>query len=219
MVRVVTIDGPSGSGKGTVARLLAAKLGWHVLDSGAMYRAVGLRVLQRNVSVGDVGWWGSIEPVDIVVGGERLWLNGEDVSVLIRDEVVGVMASKVAAIPMVRAALIEQQRACAIEPGLVADGRDMGTLVFPAAQVKIFLTASFDERVKRRYKQLKEKDLDVNLSALAVALRERDERDLGRSVAPLQAAAAALEVESTGLSIQEVLRQVLEYVYVAFPDL
>lgn len=219
MTKVITIDGPSGSGKGTIAKLLAAKLNWHILDSGAMYRAVAFAVLQSHVDLDDPNLLKVITALNMTFNNDAVWLNGKNISNAIRSEEVGGMASKIAAIPSVRSALIARQRACAIEPGLVADGRDMGTLIFPDAQVKIFLTASLKERITRRYNQLKEKDLHVNLVDVAAALRERDERDQRRSVAPLQAAAAALRVESTGLSIAEVLRQVLEYVVATFPDL
>jgi cytidylate kinase len=159
------------------------------------------------------------EVLDVTFQKDSIILDGEDVSEEIRTESAGNMASKVAALPEVRAALLQRQRAFARAPGLVADGRDMGTVVFPSAEVKIFLTASAEERAKRRYKQLKDKGLDVSLPRLAAEIRERDQRDRNRSVAPLKAAAAALEVESTGLSVEEVFERVLERVLVTWPDL
>ena len=209
MTRVVTIDGPSGSGKGTISQLLAEHLGWHFLDSGALYRVLGVAALRRGLDAGQPQELKKLaEVLDVTFQKERIILDGEDVADAIRTESAGNMASKVAALPGVRAALLERQRAFAREPGLVADGRDMGTVVFPAAQVKIFLTASAEERAIRRYNQLKEKGFDVNLSDLAAEIRERDQRDRNRSVAPLKAAAAALEVESTGLSVEEVFERV-----------
>jgi CMP/dCMP kinase len=217
--RVITIDGPSGSGKGTVSQLLAARLGWHFLDSGALYRVLGVAILERDLGEVAEQWAQIAAGLNIHFAGQRVVLDGWDVSEEIRSETAGAMASQVAAHPGVRAALLARQRAFARAPGLVADGRDMGTVVFPEAQVKIFLTATAEERAKRRYNQLKEKGLDVNLTDLAVAIRERDERDRNRSVAPLMAATAALEVESTGHSIDAVLEQVLERVWATFPDL
>jgi CMP/dCMP kinase len=217
--RVITIDGPSGSGKGTISRILAGRLGWHLLDSGALYRVLGLAVLRRGLTGAAKELPVLAEDLDVTFDGDRIFLDGAEVTEGIRTEAVGGMASQVAVVPKVRAALLVRQRGFARPPGLVADGRDMGTVVFPAAQVKVFLTASPEERARRRYNQLKEKGLDVNLSTLAGEIRERDERDRSRSVAPLKAAAAALEVESTGLSVEEVLGQVLERVRATFPEL
>jgi cytidylate kinase len=220
MTRVVTIDGPSGSGKGTISQLLAQRLGWHFLDSGALYRVLGVAALRRGLDARQPQELKKLaEVLDVTFGNERVILAGEDVSDAIRTESAGNMASKVAALPEVRAALLERQRAFAREPGLVADGRDMGTVVFASARVKIFLTASAEERAKRRYNQLIEKGLDVNLPDLAAEIRERDQRDRNRSVAPLKAAVAALEVESTGLSIEEVFERVEAEVFAAWPDL
>nr|MCU0564587.1 (d)CMP kinase [Desulfobacterales bacterium] len=199
---------------------LAERLGWHCLDSGALYRLVGLAVARAGTDPGDATAVAA-QARDLAAEfiGDRVLLAGEDVSDAIRSEQAGNLASKVATIPAVRAALLDWQRACARQPGLVADGRDMGTVVFPDAPVKVFLTASPEERARRRYKQLLEKGLDANLASLVAEIRERDERDRARAVAPLKAPAAALEIESTALSIKEVLDRVLERARGAFPDL
>lgn len=218
---IITIDGPSGSGKGTIAHRLAELLGWHFLDSGALYRVVGLLAEQRGITADSPGMLGDMArtmPLRFD-GGGRVLLDGEDVSDAIRTEKAGNAASKVAAVPQVREALITWQRSYVKPPGLVADGRDMGSVIFPDAEVKFFLTASAEERAMRRYKQLIEKGLDVNLAALTAEIRERDERDRNRSVAPLVAPAAALEVESTGLSIDEVFARVLARVKEFLPGI
>ena len=220
MVRVVTIDGPSGSGKGTIARLLAARLGWHCLDSGALYRLVGLAAEGAGVPFDDPAALEAVaRGLQAEFVGERVLLGGLDVSLAIRTEQAGNLASKVAAVPAVRAALLDWQRAYARPPGLVADGRDMGTVVFPDAPVKVFLTADAEERARRRHKQLLEKGISANFAHLVAEIRERDERDRTRAVAPLKAPAEALEIESTALPIAEVLDRVLERVRSAFPDL
>lgn len=220
MERIVTIDGPSGSGKGTIARLLADRLGWHCLDSGALYRLVGVAADRAGVSFEDPEALVAIaRDLPARFEGDRVRLGPEDVTDLIRTEQAGALASRVAAVPAVRAALLDWQRAQARAPGLVADGRDMGTVVFPDAPVKVFLTASPEERARRRHKQLLEKGFTANLASLVAEIRERDERDRNRAVAPLKAPAAALEIESTALSIEEVLGRVLERVRSAFPDL
>ncbi len=220
MVRVITIDGPSGSGKGTISGMLAERLGWHFLDSGAMYRVLGVAAERAGIDPDDRAALTKVaQELPVRFEKNRVFLDGDEVSDAIRTETAGNLASKVAAVPAVRAALLERQRAFACAPGLVADGRDMGTVVFPNAPVKIFLTASAEERARRRYKQLKEKGLDVSLPDLAKEIRERDERDRNRSVAPLKAAAAALEVESTGLGIEQVFEKVWQRVLETYPDL
>jgi cytidylate kinase len=220
VARVITIDGPSGSGKGTIAKLVAESLGWAVLDSGALYRLVGYSAEKAGISAEQVDKLCEIaRNMEVVFDGDNVYLNGEDVSREIRTESAGNNASKVAALPEVRQALLEWQRSFAKEPGLVADGRDMGSVVFPDAEVKVFLTASAEERAKRRYNQLNEKGIDVNLRDLVRDIQERDERDRNRDVAPLVAPVAALEVESTSMSIDEVLNKVMEKVRSTFPDL
>ncbi|OQX30489.1 MAG: cytidylate kinase [Candidatus Sedimenticola endophacoides] len=219
MARVITVDGPSGSGKGTLARLVAGRLGWHCLDSGALYRLLGLAVERSGIGFDDPeGVAALARGMQVEFRGDAIYLDGGDVSLLIRTETAGNNASKVAAIPAVREALLQWQRDYARPPGLVADGRDMGSVVFPAAEVKIFLDASAGERANRRYKQLKEKGLDAKLSDLIAEIEERDARDRNRSVAPLMAPDGALVVDSTALSITEVLDLVLERVRGAFPD-
>ena len=215
-IPVLTIDGPSGSGKGTVSRLLAGRLGWRLLDSGALYRLVALAGLDCGLDPGDVAAHAALaEAMDVDfgaddAGAELVRLDGRDVTGRIRLEEVGQGASRVAAWPPVRAALLERQRRFAEPPGLVADGRDMGTMVFPAAQLKIFLTASAEERAARRHKQLKDKGSAVSLAALSREIAERDQRDSTRAVAPLRPAEDALILDSTGLSVAAVVERVLE---------
>jgi CMP/dCMP kinase len=218
-VLVITIDGPSGSGKGTVARRVAAQLGWHLLDSGALYRLVGLAALTADVPATDQERCGQIAAaLDVRFGAdergrEQIWLSGQEVSSAIRTEVAGERASQVAAIPAVRAALLDRQRRFAETPGLVADGRDMGTVVFPDAPLKIYLTASADERALRRYKQLKSLlkagGEDVSLAALSREVAERDQRDFNRAIAPLRPAADAVTIDSTSMPIDAVVERVL----------
>lgn len=219
-VRVITIDGPSGSGKGTVGQRLADRLGWNFLDSGAIYRALGLAAEARRLSIDDESALEKLaRGLDLSFSAGRVWLDARDVTEDLRTERVGNLASKLAVIPIVRAALLQRQRAYACAPGLVADGRDMGSVVFPQAQLKIFLTASARERARRRYKQLSEKGFDGNVENLAAEIEERDRRDAERAVAPLKAPNGAIAVDSTGLRIDEVDALVLGEVEKAFPEL
>src|SRR5882724_2885576 len=210
----LTIDGPSGSGKGTISRAVAARVGWHFLDSGALYRLVALAGLKRGLKADDAeGHARLAASLDVrfdvsLDGGERVLLGGDEVTDEIRSEVGGQGASRVAAWPGVRSALLDRQRAFAKPPGLVADGRDMGTVVFPEADLKIFLTASPEERALRRYKQLKDKGSDVSLAALSREITERDLRDSTRAVAPLKPAPDAEVIDSTSLTIEQVIDRV-----------
>jgi len=216
---VITVDGPSGSGKGTICRLLARELGYHLLESGALYRLAALAAMHHQVDVGNEA---ALEVLaghldvqfDVQDDEIKIVLEGEDVTRNIRSEEVGMNASKVAAYPKVRAALLDRQRAFRQLPGLVADGRDMGTTVFPDAAVKIFLTASAEERADRRYKQLINKGESVSLAALLGDIRARDEQDSSRSASPLVPAADAVLLDCTTMSIEEVLAAVLAVVRV-----
>ena len=218
-VPVITIDGPSGSGKGTVAALLAGKLGWNFLDSGALYRLLAFAARNHGVDLtNEEALKVLAEHLDVQFGAARdghgmiITLEGEGVTESIRNEQVGAGASQVAALPVVRTALLQRQKAFREAPGLVADGRDMGTVVFPDAPLKIFLTASAEERARRRYLQLKARGDDVNLASLLEEIRERDERDTQRAVAPLKPADDAVQLDSTTLSIEEVLQKILSEV-------
>jgi cytidylate kinase len=212
---VMTIDGPSGSGKGTVSRAAARVLGWGLLDSGALYRLVALAGRQAGVSLDDgPGLARLAHSLDIRFGSvdsgeEGVWLDGNEVGGAIRTEEAGNDASKVAALALVRAALLERQRRFAVPPGLVADGRDMGTVVFPHAEVKIFLTASAVERAARRHKQLKEKGVAATLAALSLEIAERDRRDMNRAISPLTPSADAVLLDTTGMSVDAVVERVL----------
>ena len=213
-VPVVAVDGPSGSGKGTVAAQLAAELGWHLLDSGALYRLVAFAAGGSAVELDDESQVARVArelPVSFEesIDGIRVMLDGRDVGDEIRTERAGDMASRVARLPMVRAALFERQRSFAVPPGLVADGRDMGTVVFPEAVLKVFLTASTEERARRRHKQLKEKGIDVSLRDLSRDVAERDQRDSSRPVAPLKPAHGARIMDSTNLTSAEVVSQII----------
>lgn len=216
-IPIITIDGPSGSGKGTVCQLLATKLGFHYLDSGALYRLLALAAKRHGVALDNVESLAVLAAhMDISFNmnedgtPSKVLLEGEDVSSLIRNETVGSDASQVAACPEVRAALLQRQRAFAVEPGLVADGRDMGTVVFPDADAKIFLTASPEERAERRYKQLIDKGESVSLAALVEQVQKRDERDMNRTVSPLVPADNAVVLDSSQMTIDEVLHSGLE---------
>jgi cytidylate kinase len=217
-IPVIAIDGPVGSGKGTIARRVAQALGYHLLDSGALYRLTALSAAKQGVDLADtdavarVAGQLNVRFDSQSDGSERIWLDDEDVTLEIRKETTGEMASVVAVIPQVREALLERQRAFQQLPGLVADGRDMGSMVFPSASVKIFLTASAEERAARRHKQLKDKGIDVSLAALSRDIEDRDRRDSERSVAPLRPAEDARILDSSGQSIEAVTQTVLDWV-------
>jgi len=215
-VPVLTIDGPGGAGKGTVSRLAADALGWHYLDSGALYRLTALAARSQGVNIEDEAEVAQIaRQLDVRFGkgnDERIWLNGIEVSDQIRTEAAGAAASVVAALPEVRQALLQRQRAFRQSPGLVADGRDMGTVVFSDALNKVFLTASPQERADRRYKQLIAKGIDVKICDLLADITARDDRDSSRATAPLRPAHDALILDTSGTDIQTVLHQVLELV-------
>ena len=199
-VPVIAIDGPSASGKGTVASRVAEALGYHYLESGALYRLVALAGGEPARTARDL---------DVVFRNGRIFLSKQDVTEALRTESVGVQASHIASIPAVRAALLERQRAFRQAPGLVADGRDMGTVVFPDAALKVYLTASVQVRAQRRYKQLIDKGNSANLAALSRDLEERDQRDAARVVAPLKPAPDAVVLDSSGLTIEQVVAEVL----------
>jgi cytidylate kinase len=212
---VIAIDGPSGSGKGEISRRVSSRLGWALLDSGALYRLVALRAMRRGIAEDDPQRLADIaRSLDVVFergadGGRIVRLCGEDVSAAIRSEACGEIASRIAPLEPVRGALLTLQRDFRRPPGLVADGRDMGTVVFPDAELKIFLTASPEERARRRYKQLKEKGIDVSLPALSADLAERDRRDSERRIAPLRPAPDARILDTTRLDIEETVDAVM----------
>ena len=214
-VPVLTIDGPSGAGKGTVSRLVAARLGWHYLDSGALYRAVGVAASWADIDTSDASalvrctFDTEIGFRDDARGEPRVIVNGVDATDELRTETAGAAASAIAAIPEVRAALKDRQRAFRQQPGLVADGRDMGTVIFPDAGCKVFLTASAEERAERRYKQLKDKGVSVTIDGLLREILARDARDAQRTVAPLKPADDAVIIDTTGLGIDAVVERVL----------
>ena len=212
---VLTIDGPVSSGKGTVARLVAIRLGWHLLDSGALYRVLGYHAKNQGLALDDEPALVELAktlPVRVIEqeGETAVILDGEDVSNIIRQESVGELASQVAVLQPVRDALLARQRVFAEPPGLVADGRDMGTVVFTSAPLKIYLTASAEERARRRFEQLKEKGFDATLATLVEDIRTRDDRDMNREVAPLRPADDAVVIESTTLTVDEVVNRILE---------
>lgn len=214
---VIAIDGPSGSGKGTVCSRLARQLGWHLLDSGALYRLLALAAGRHGIALDNEAALQALAAnldVRFVAGaqgmhGQRILLEGEEVGDELRTEQAGAGASQVAALPAVRTALLQRQRDFRAAPGLIADGRDMGTVVFPDAPLKVFLTASAEERARRRYLQLKDKVTDVSLASLLEEIRARDERDMQRPVAPLKPASDAILLDSTELSIEQVLERIL----------
>jgi cytidylate kinase len=207
---VIAIDGPSASGKGTVAALVAQSLGFHYLDSGAIYRVTAHAAQRIGVDLADeVALAALARQLQLRFDGGEVYLDGNPVGDAIRCEEAGRAASRIAALPALRAALLERQRAFRLPPGLVSDGRDMGSVVFPDATLKVFLTASAEERAQRRYKQLIEKGFDANLAALLQDLKERDARDAARSAAPLQQTSDAVLLDTTGLTIQQAVQQVL----------
>jgi CMP/dCMP kinase len=216
---IVTIDGPSGVGKGTISQLLAQHLGWHLLDSGAIYRVLALAAIHHDVELENE------EAITLLAAhldvqflseadskGIKVILEGEDVTSSIRSQECSNAASKVAALPRVREALLRRQRAFSTAPGLIADGRDMGTVVFPKAAAKIFLNASAQERAQRRYNQLQDKGFDVNIDRLLAEIIERDDRDINRAASPLKPADDALVIDTSGIGINEVFERVLEHV-------
>ncbi|QSX38941.1 (d)CMP kinase [Shewanella sedimentimangrovi] len=216
---VVTIDGPSGAGKGTIAQLLAKHFGWQLLDSGAIYRVLALAAIHHNVELENeeaLTLLAAHLDVQFLTGNDKdaikVVLEGEDVTGAIRSQECSNAASKVAAFPRVREALLRRQRAFNVAPGLIADGRDMGTVVFPTAPAKIYLTASAEERAQRRYNQLRDKGFDVNIDRLLTEIIERDERDMNRPVAPLIPAEDALVIDTTGIAIDDVLAKAIDYI-------
>lgn len=209
-IPVIAIDGPSASGKGTVAQRAAAKLGFHYLDSGALYRLTALAAMRSGIELGDEHALSEVAGhLNVVFAGAEIRLNNENVTDAIRSEECGNAASRVAAYPLVRAALLERQRVFRQIPGLVADGRDMGSVVFPSAILKVFLTATAETRAQRRYKQLMEKGMSANIATLLQDIRERDARDCNRSIAPLQLSVGTHLLDTTSLDINQAVDRVL----------
>ncbi len=213
---MITVDGPGGAGKGTLCVALARELGWHLLDSGALYRLVALAAEQRDVAFDDREALAEVArhldvsfELEVDSDQTRVFLDGQPVADAMRSDAAGQGASQVASIPEVRSALVDRQRGFRRAPGLIADGRDMGTVIFPDAELKVFLTASTEERARRRYKQLIDKGLDANLRDLFASMAARDERDAQRAVAPLRPADDALVIDSTSVDAEGVLAQVL----------
>ncbi|WP_069470389.1 (d)CMP kinase [Candidatus Marithrix sp. Canyon 246] len=200
IIPVITIDGASGVGKGTVSSRVAKHFNWHILDSGAIYRILALTAIKNKIALDD--------EIELAISAINLDLNFKALEEL-RTEECAAAASKVAALAKVREALLARQRACRVAPGLVADGRDMGTIVFPDAKIKIFLTATAEERAQRRYKQLKEKGINAKLSDIVIDITERDKRDRTRSIAPCRAADDAFIIDTTNLSIDQVVAQII----------
>lgn len=221
---IVTIDGPSGAGKGTVSQMLATRLGWKLLDSGAIYRVLALAAIHHNVELDNEASLAllaahlDVQFITTNANGIKVVLEGEDVSHAIRSQECSNAASKVAAFPSVREALLRRQRAFAEAPGLIADGRDMGTVVFPSTPAKLYLTASAEERAQRRYNQLQDKGFDVNIDRLLAEVIERDERDMNRPVAPLIPAEDALIIDTTAIGIDEVVELALAHIIQKLPN-
>jgi len=216
-MNIITIDGPSGSGKGTVCHILASKLGWNLLDSGALYRILAFAALQEKIALDNESQLAELAlnlKVAFISNGAGVdtILNGENVGDKLRTEVVAESASKVASIQTVRDALLERQKAFYQAPGLIADGRDMGTVVFPDAPIKVFLDASAEERAQRRFNQLQNKGFDVSIAQILSEIKDRDYRDRNRAVAPLRPASDAIEIDSTALTIDEVVNQVIDLI-------
>jgi len=225
-IPVITVDGPGGTGKGTLSSYLADWLGWHFLDSGALYRVMALAAERHNIGPEDIAGLSDLgRNLDVIykqsasAEGNSVVLEGDEVNDLIRTESCGNSASRIAALPEVRQALLDRQHGFRKPPGLVADGRDMGTVVFPDARLKIYLTASVEERAMRRYKQLKEKGFDVNLPQLSVEITERDARDSQRTVSPLRPADDAAVIDTTHLNIEDVIDRVKVLVRDRFPGI